>query len=132
VIVRIDPSAPLPPFEQLRVQIAASIHSGTVEGGHRLPPIRQLAADLQLAPGTVARAYRELEAAGLVESRGRRGTRVVDTPPAPAADARAARLTQAADEFALRATELGAGLEEATAALHVALASRSELVERRW
>jgi GntR family transcriptional regulator len=125
VIVRIDQSGSLPPFEQLRVQIAASIHAGTLEGGRRLPPIRQLAADLELAPGTVARAYRELEAAGLVESRGRRGTRVVDTPPAPDADERDARLAQAADEFALRATELGADLQEATAALHAALVSRA-------
>jgi GntR family transcriptional regulator len=125
VIVRIDQSASLPPFEQLRVQIAASIHAGTLEGGRQLPPIRQLAADLELAPGTVARAYRELEAAGLIESRGRRGTRVVDIPPAPPADERDARLAQAADEFALRATELGADLEEATAALHAALVSRA-------
>jgi GntR family transcriptional regulator len=125
VIVRIDQSASLPPFEQLRVQIAASIHAGTLEAGRRLPPIRQLAADLELAPGTVARAYRELEAAGLVESRGRRGTRVVDIPPAPSADQRDARLSQAADEFALRAMELGADLEEATAALHSALVTRA-------
>lgn len=125
MIVRIDQSASLPPFEQLRVQIAASIHAGTLEGGSRLPSIRQLAADLELAPGTVARAYRELETAGLVESRGRRGTRVVDTPPAPIADERDARLAQAADEFALRATELGADLEEATSALHAALVSRA-------
>jgi GntR family transcriptional regulator len=125
VIVRIDQTASLPPFEQLRVQIAASIHAGTLEGGRQLPPIRQLAADLELAPGTVARAYRELEAAGLIESRGRRGTRVVDTPPAPPADERDARLAQAADEFALRATELGADLTEATAALHSALVSRA-------
>jgi GntR family transcriptional regulator len=125
VIVRIDQTASLPPFEQLRVQIAASIHAGTLEGGRQLPPIRQLAADLELAPGTVARAYRELEAAGLIESRGRRGTRVVDTPPAPPADERDARLAQAADEFALRATELGADLTEATAALQAALVSRA-------
>jgi GntR family transcriptional regulator len=125
VIVRIDPSSTVPPYEQLRVQIAASIHGGTLEGGRRLPPIRQLAADLDLAPGTVARAYRELEAAGLVESRGRRGTRVVDVPPAPVTVERDARLAQAADEFALRAAELGADLEEATAALHAALVSRA-------
>jgi GntR family transcriptional regulator len=125
VIVRIDQSASSPPFEQLRVQIAASIHAGALEGGRRLPPIRQLAADLELAPGTVARAYRELESAGLVESRGRRGTRVVDAPPAPVTDERETRLAQAADEFALRAMELGADLEEATAALHTALVSRT-------
>jgi GntR family transcriptional regulator len=125
MIVRIDQSASLPPFEQLRVQIAASIHAGTLEGGRRLPSIRQLAADLEIAPGTVARAYRELETAGLIESRGRRGTRVVDIPPAPIADEREARLAQAADEFALRATELGADLDEATTALHAALVSRA-------
>ena len=123
--VRIDQTTSLPPYEQLRVQIAAAIHADTLEAGRRLPSIRQLAADLELAPGTVARAYRELEAAGLVESRGRCGTRVVDTPPTPAADERETRLAQAADEFALRATELGADPEEATAALHAALISRA-------
>jgi GntR family transcriptional regulator len=121
VIVRLDAASPVPPYEQLRAQIAASIGAGSLAPGHRLPPIRQLAADLELAPGTVARAYRELEVAGLVVSRGRRGTRVADAPPAPDPDERAARLDRAADDFALRAAELGVEPDEAMAAVSRAL-----------
>jgi GntR family transcriptional regulator len=121
VIVRLDAVSPVPPYEQLRAQIAASIGAGSLAPGHRLPPIRQLAADLELAPGTVARAYRELEVAGLVVSRGRRGTRVADAPPAPDPDERAARLDRAADDFALRAAELGVEPDEAMAAVSRAL-----------
>jgi GntR family transcriptional regulator len=123
VIVRVDPASSVPPYEQLRVQVAAAIQGGGLGAGHQLPPIRQLASDLDLAPGTVARAYRELEAAGLVVSRGRRGTRVADTPPAPSADERETRLGQAAEEFVLRAAGLGVGREEAAAAVDHAFAN---------
>ncbi|MFT3945015.1 MAG: GntR family transcriptional regulator [Ancrocorticia sp.] len=63
-----------PPFEQIRSQIAAQIQSGVLRPGHRLPSIRQLAKDLRVAAGTVARAYSELEAAGLIESDRKRGS----------------------------------------------------------
>jgi GntR family transcriptional regulator len=98
--VRIDPSSPIPPFEQLRAHIAASILGGYLDEGHQLPPIRQLSADLDLAPGTVARAYRELESAGLVISRGRRGTRVASLRDRP--DGWDQRLTAAAQRYAER------------------------------
>jgi DNA-binding transcriptional regulator YhcF (GntR family) len=62
----VDTADPTPPYEQLRRQLAGLIRSGVLEPGGRLPPLRQLAADLGLAVGTVARAYRELESAGLV------------------------------------------------------------------
>jgi len=67
---------PTPPYEQLRRQLAALITDGTLAAGDRLPALRQLAGDLGLAVGTVARTYRELEAAGLVQSRRGGGTRV--------------------------------------------------------
>ncbi|MDP9398446.1 MAG: GntR family transcriptional regulator [Actinomycetota bacterium] len=57
---------PIPPYEQLRRQPADFISSGAPPAGGRLPPLRQLAGDPGLAVDTVARAYRELEAAGLV------------------------------------------------------------------
>ncbi len=62
--ISVDPSSPTPPYEQLRQQLAQLIELGTLTDGTRLPPVRQLAADLGLAAGTVARTYRELEAAG--------------------------------------------------------------------
>ena len=62
------------PFEQVRTQIASAVASGTLGAGTRLATVRQLAADLGLATNTVARAYRELEADGVISTHGRRGT----------------------------------------------------------
>jgi len=70
---------PTPPYEQLRRQLTDLIRYGVLRPGERLPPLRQLAADLGLAVGTVARTYRELETAGLVVSRRGGGTRVAAT-----------------------------------------------------
>jgi DNA-binding transcriptional MocR family regulator len=61
VLIRIDPDAATPPYEQIRVQVADQARSGTLPAGTRLPTVRRLADDLGVAPGTVARAYRELE-----------------------------------------------------------------------
>lgn len=72
---------PTPPYEQLRRQFAELIRYGVLASGARLPPVRQLAADLGLAVGTVARTYRELETAGMVVSRRGGGTRVAAAPP---------------------------------------------------
>ncbi|MGD8330326.1 MAG: GntR family transcriptional regulator [Acidobacteriota bacterium] len=74
MIVRIDADNPIPPYRQLVDQLLTSIAGGTLAVGQRLPPVRQLAADLGLANGTVARAYRLLEEAGVLETRGRQGT----------------------------------------------------------
>jgi len=70
---------PTPPYEQLRRQLAALIGDGSLHAGDRLPALRQLAGDLGLAVGTVARTYRELESAGLVASRRGGGTRIAPT-----------------------------------------------------
>lgn len=94
--------SPTPPFEQVRSQIASLIVDGALEEGQRLPPVRQLAGDLRLAPGTVARAYKELEAAGMVVTRRAAGTRVAPGHAAPPQDqarqalAEAVRRAQAA------------------------------------
>jgi DNA-binding transcriptional regulator YhcF (GntR family) len=74
VIVKVDPTSPIPPYEQVRSQIAALARAGELPAGSRLPTVRQLAGDLGLAVNTVARAYRELEQAELVQTRGRHGT----------------------------------------------------------
>lgn len=67
--VHVDTASPVPPYEQIRAQLAALITTGRMPEGERLPTVRQLAADLGLAAGTVARAYRELEAASLIRTR---------------------------------------------------------------
>jgi DNA-binding transcriptional regulator YhcF (GntR family) len=70
----VDDSSGVPPFEQVREGIRAQVDSGVLPPGHRLPPVRALATSLDLAANTVARAYKELEALGVVETRGRAGT----------------------------------------------------------
>ena len=78
--------APLKPlFDQLRVQIIDGVRDGRLPPGTRLPTVRELAAKLSLAVNTVARTYRELESAGVLETRGRFGTFVARVDPADAA-----------------------------------------------
>jgi DNA-binding transcriptional regulator YhcF (GntR family) len=70
----VDTTSPDPPYDQLRSQIAAQVAAGALPPGSRLPTVRALAATLAIATNTVARAYRELEHAGVVTTRGRAGT----------------------------------------------------------
>lgn len=72
--IALDMSSGIPPYEQIRSQLGSLIASGALTPGSRLPTVRNLAADLGVAVGTVTRAYRELEAAGAVHSRRRTGT----------------------------------------------------------
>jgi DNA-binding transcriptional regulator YhcF (GntR family) len=113
VILEIDPASAVPPFEQMRAQIAGLVASGVLPAGTRLPAIRQLAGDLGLAPGTVARAYRELEQSGLVASKGRHGTRVTDLSERRAPVPRTAHLDEAAATFAAAASRAGSDLDQA-------------------
>jgi DNA-binding transcriptional regulator YhcF (GntR family) len=106
----IDFSSEVPPFEQLRTGIAKRVTSGELAPGTRLATVRQLAADLGLAPNTVARAYRELEADGVISTQGRRGTFVASSHEAAPDDT----LVAQADEFARSARRLGYTVQEAT------------------
>ncbi|MFF8513612.1 GntR family transcriptional regulator [Streptomyces sp. NPDC015492] len=124
-----DVSSPVPPYEQVRAQLADLILSGQLPIGERLPSVRQLAADLGLAAGTMARAYRELEHAGLVNSRRGAGTRVTQPPGiTPTKDA---QLLQAAQAYIAAGRRLGADDDQLVNALRNALspaasASQSE------
>jgi len=88
--VRVDPHAAKPLFDQLRTQIIDGIRDGKLPPGTRLPTVRELAGKMGLAVNTVARAYRELESAGVLETRGRFGTFVARVDPADTAMATAA------------------------------------------
>ena len=115
IVATINAESAVPPFEQLRTQLGAAIRAGLLGDGTRLPPIRQLAGDLSLAPNTVARAYRELEDAGLVEGRGRRGTIVTSAPDAGPSS----RLVDAAQFYLAHAHRLGLTAEEAASVLRM-------------
>lgn len=78
----VDSDSSVPPFKQLHDAVVSAVSSGELVPGAKLPTVRGLAATLGLAPNTVASAYRSLEAALVVEGRGRAGTfvRLGDNP----------------------------------------------------
>jgi DNA-binding transcriptional regulator YhcF (GntR family) len=117
----VDPESPVPPFEQVRVQIAADIDAGVLAPETRLPTVRKLAADLNLAVNTVARSYRELELAGFIDTRGREGTFVAG----PASGSRRSAI-RAARQFARRMQELGVGEAESLAIVRREIEASSE------
>lgn len=120
MIVEVDPDDPTPVYEQLRGQVARMVVAGTLAPGTRLPAIRQLATDLGLAKGTVARAYELLLRDGYVEAGGRRGTLVRRRP----AEVATADRQQADEELARLARHLAVAARQAgadRAAVHAAV-----------
>ena len=103
--------------------MASAIGRGRLLPGDRLPAVREMAVGLGIAPNTVAKAYRRLEAAGLVEGRGRHGTFVRAAPSQRTLGAEAP-LAEAARSYAARAGALGFGVEEALASVKRALGRR--------
>jgi DNA-binding transcriptional regulator YhcF (GntR family) len=115
-VITIDSASPVPPFEQVRAQLATQIADGVLVPGTRLPTVRRLADDLGLAVNTVARGYRELEAAGLVETRGRGGTVV-----SAGGDQARERLLAAAQRYAAVVRDIGLSADEALRVVGTAL-----------
>jgi len=72
--ISINEKSPDPVFSQLISQIREAVSSGALKPGAPLPAIRQLAAELQINPNTVAKAYRLLERDNVIETRGRHGS----------------------------------------------------------
>jgi DNA-binding transcriptional regulator YhcF (GntR family) len=96
------------------------VELGTLSSGAPLPTVRQLAADLGVAPGTVARCYQELRLRGIVTGGRRHGTRVADVHALPPA-ARQSRLADAAARLVGGARRLGADDQEIREAVTAAL-----------
>jgi DNA-binding transcriptional regulator YhcF (GntR family) len=115
-VIFIDAASPVPPFEQLRAQLARQIQDHTLAVGTRLPTIRRLAADLGLAVNTVGRAYRELEEAGLIETRGSAGSFV-----SAAGEKGRERASRAAADYAAVIAGLGIDTNEAIRIVRAAL-----------
>ena len=118
-MIVIDSASPVPPFEQLRAQLAGQIQERTLAVGTRLPTIRRLAADLGLAVNTVGRAYRELEEAGLIETRGPAGSFV-----SAAGEKGRERASRAAADYAAVIASVGIDTNEAIRIVQAALTGR--------
>lgn len=114
--LRINTEDTTPSYEQICRQITEGAVSGRLPVGTKLPTVRGLATDLGVAPGTVAKAYTQLEAAGVVQGRGRTGTFV------SAGDSEAGGLAEAAARaFVERTRHLGRDAEELLAIVRAAL-----------
>ena len=116
----LDQNSAEPLSDQLSAALARRIHRGSLAPGSRLPTVRALAEELELAPNTVAKAYRALERDRLIETRGRRGTFVTHRLPTRVPD-RERRLKEAADAFVRRGGQLGFGDASIRRALNRAL-----------
>jgi GntR family transcriptional regulator len=112
VRIHVDPKDGVPVYQQIVNQIKYLVASGVLAPGAEMPPIRALAEQLLINPNTVARAYRELEVAGVVVKRGTVGTFVSDTPSPLARRERLRILRQRIDALLAEAKSMGVGLAE--------------------
>ncbi|WP_191563761.1 GntR family transcriptional regulator [Janibacter melonis] len=120
--VRIDDADPDPPFAQVRRQLARLVETGQIAHDERLPSVRGLAAELGVAPGTVARAYKELEADGVVRTRRGGGTRAWK----PVDDRVDVHLRRSAATFVAEVAALGVTAHQARAAVDDAFSDRRD------
>ena len=95
IMLTVDPALPTPLYEQLRDLLIMQITAGELVPGDKLPSVRQLAMELDLAPNTVARVYKELEASGYLQTQGRNGTTVAEDPARNGTHREASALTRA-------------------------------------
>jgi GntR family transcriptional regulator len=121
-LVRLDDGSGLTIYEQIIAQVREGIATGRLRPGERLPTVRELADQLGIAPGTVARAYSELERQNVVVTQGMRGTRVAERPAAAAtAMNRPEVLPGMLRPAVVAAFHLGASAEQLRAALDAAM-----------
>jgi GntR family transcriptional regulator len=109
---RLDLHSGVPVYRQLIDQVMGSIATGKLAGGDRLPTVRQVAVDLSINPNTVARAYRELEIRGVLETQQGTGTFIGHQKVQRNDVERRRQLEQLASEIVARAGSAGFSLEE--------------------
>jgi len=78
--ISIDFKSPVPIYEQVVLEIQRLVETGHLQSENQLPPVRELARDLEVNFNTIARAYRILEEQGLVSVQHGRGTFVLKNP----------------------------------------------------
>jgi GntR family transcriptional regulator len=110
--LHVSPADGVPVYKQIFNQVKYLVASGVLAPGAELPPIRALAEKLLINPNTVARAYRELEHAGIVVKRGTVGTFVSDAPSPFARRERLRVLRQRIDTLLADASHMGVSVDE--------------------
>jgi DNA-binding transcriptional regulator YhcF (GntR family) len=110
--IHVSPEDGLPVYKQIFNQVKYLVASGVLRAGEELPPIRALAGQLIVNPNTVARAYRELEHAGIVVKRGTVGTFVSNAPSPFARRERLRVLRQRIDALLADASHMGVSVAD--------------------
>jgi GntR family transcriptional regulator len=109
---RLDLHTGVPVYRQLIDQVMLGIAAGTLSTGDQLPTVRQLAVDLSVNPNTVARAYRELEIRGVLQTQQGSGTFIGDKKPSMSEAERQRHLDQLVGDFLARAAGAGFTVKE--------------------
>jgi GntR family transcriptional regulator len=109
---RLDLHSGVPVYRQLIDQVRGGIASGSLSVGDQLPTVRQLAVDLSINPNTVARAYRELELGGVLETHQGTGTFISAQEIRGADEERSRQLAQIVADSVARAGAIGFRVED--------------------
>ena len=125
--IHISPSDGVPIYLQIVNQVKYLVASGRLAPGEELPPIRALAEQLVVNPNTVARAYRELEVAGIVTKRRTTGTYVSEAGSPLARQERLRLLAERLDLLLAEARQMDIGIDEVIDLLR----EREELIRSR-
>ena len=112
MLIHISTKDGVPIYLQVVNQIKYLVAAGRLTAGEELPPIRVLAEQLLVNPNTVARAYRELETAGIVEKRRTAGTYVSDQGSPLARRERLKILTDRIDALVAEAIQMNVDLDD--------------------
>ncbi|MCJ7442254.1 MAG: GntR family transcriptional regulator [Thermoanaerobaculaceae bacterium] len=116
---RLDPASGVPFYRQVIDQTLAGIATGALVPGEQLPTVRTLAVELQVNLNTVAKAYRELEIRGVLNTQQGSGTYVALVQVERDQVERRRQVVQLVDEFLARAAAAGLPPEEVVAELAV-------------
>jgi GntR family transcriptional regulator len=113
VVLTVDPRSGVPIYLQVIEQVKRSVALGVLAAGEQLPTVKQLALDLTINPNTVAKAYRELERDGVIETSPGRGSFVKSNGVAETTRAAATDVARDALTVAIReAKSIGLGAED--------------------
>lgn len=111
-LFRLDLHSGVPVYRQIIDQVRGGIASGSLNVGDQLPTMRQLAVDLSINPNTVARAYRELELGGVLETHQGTGTFISAQEIRSGDEERSRQLAQIVADSVARAGAIGFTVED--------------------
>lgn len=112
MLIYVNASSGVPIYLQIETQVKNAVAAGALKKGETLPSVRKLAVELRINPNTVARAYQELERAGVIGTVPGGGTYVAGRTPRFLKSEKLRRLQPYARQIAVEGTQLGLDEEE--------------------